>query len=80
MTVEVRAKKRGWENGKKRGPQTAEHRAKISAANLGKKRGPPTAESCAKMSRAKLGKRLTDTHRANIAAGLRRQREREETP
>ena len=77
MTVEVRAKKRGWEKGKKRGPPTDETRAKMSATLKGRVM---SAESCVKMSRAKLGTRLTDAHRANIAAGLRARREQGGTP
>lgn len=67
-SAEAPVKKAGWQKGKKR---TAENRSKISASLLGKTH---TLESRAKMSRAKIGTRLTDTHRANIVAGLRARR------
>ena len=85
MTAEAGPKKGGWPKGEKRGAFTDETRAKMSRAKLGKKRSPFTVETRAKLSAAQLGKthtaetraKMSASHRANIAAGLRARRERD---
>jgi group I intron endonuclease len=56
-------------------PMSDEQKAKMSAKLKGRKRGPVTEEQRANIRAGQLGKKLSDEHKAAIAAGLKRKAE-----